>query len=184
MIKDVIVNLEHRIARDPCRDFAISIGETFDAHVAGIAFAYIPYFPGYVASQIPSDILAGMMAETENAALAAIDRFDAAARVRLVASEHRLLKARGYAVPRNFAELARPFDLSVLMQTDPQSVDNEASIEASLVESGRPLIVVPYIQKERLKLDHIVCCWEGSRAAARAINDALPLLTRRRQSTS
>ncbi|MDB5608041.1 MAG: hypothetical protein JWP25_4941 [Bradyrhizobium sp.] len=27
MIKDIVVNLEHRIARDPARDFAISIAE-------------------------------------------------------------------------------------------------------------------------------------------------------------
>jgi nucleotide-binding universal stress UspA family protein len=51
-------------------------------------------------------------------------------------------------------------------------------IERSLFESGRPLIVVPYIQKEGLNLDHLVCCWDGSRAAARAINDALPLLVK------
>jgi nucleotide-binding universal stress UspA family protein len=44
--------------------------------------------------------------------------------------------------------------------------------------SGRPLIVVPYIQKDGLKLDHVVCCWDGGRAATRAINDGLPLLTK------
>ena len=49
-------------------------------------------------------------------------------------------------------------------------------IEATLFESGRPVIVVPYIQKEGPNLGRIVCCWNGSRAAARAINDALPLL--------
>ena len=27
-----------------------------------------------------------------------------------------------------------------------------------------------------MKFDRIVCCWDGSRAATRAINDALPLL--------
>jgi hypothetical protein len=46
MIKDIIVNLEHKIARDPARDFAITIAETFDTHIAGIAFAYAPDFPG------------------------------------------------------------------------------------------------------------------------------------------
>jgi len=31
-----------------------------------------------------------------------------------------------------------------------------------------------------MNLDRIVCCWDGSRAAARAINDALPLLQKAR----
>jgi nucleotide-binding universal stress UspA family protein len=64
------------------------------------------------------------------------------------------------------------------MQSEPNGVDNDDMIETSLFQSGRPLIVVPHIQKDGLKLDHLVCCWDGSSAAARAINDALPLLVK------
>jgi hypothetical protein len=64
------------------------------------------------------------------------------------------------------------------MQSEPDSVDNDDMIETSLFQSGRPLVVVPYIQKDGLKLDHAVCCWNGIRAAARALNDALPLLVK------
>jgi len=46
MIKDIMVSLEHKIARDPARDFAITIAETFDTHVVGVAFAYAPDFRG------------------------------------------------------------------------------------------------------------------------------------------
>jgi nucleotide-binding universal stress UspA family protein len=178
MIKDIIVHLEHRIARDPARDFAITVAETFDAHVAGVAFAYTPDFPGYVMLETPPDILAQLIAESEKAALAAIERFDAAARRSMVSAEHRLLKAIGASAPVVLSRLARRFDLSVFMQSEPNGVDNDDMIEASLFDSGRPLIVVPYIQKEVLKLDHVVCGWDGSRAAARAINDGLPLLVK------
>jgi nucleotide-binding universal stress UspA family protein len=37
---------------------------------------------------------------------------------------------------------------------------------------------VPYIQREGLKLDRTVVCWDGGRAAARAIADAMPFLQR------
>ena len=57
-----------------------------------VAFAYAPDFPGYVMLEIPPDIVAQMIAESEKAALAAIERFDAAARRSLVSAEHRLLK--------------------------------------------------------------------------------------------
>jgi nucleotide-binding universal stress UspA family protein len=176
MIKDIIVNLEHKIARDPARDFAITIAETFDTHVVGIAFGYAPGLPGYAMLEIPPDIMAQMIAESEKFALAAIERFEAAARRSLVSAEHRLLKSIGADAPLLLSTLARRFDLSVFMQSEPDGVDNDDMIETSLFESGRPLIVVPYIQKEGLNLDHMVCCWDGSRAAARAINDALPLL--------
>jgi nucleotide-binding universal stress UspA family protein len=178
MIKDIIVHLEHKITRDPARDFAITVAETFDAHIAGVAFAFTPNLPGYAMLEIPPDIVAQMMEESEKAALAAIERFDAAAKRSMLSAEHRLLKAAGPGAPMILALLARRFDLSVLMQSEPDGVDNDDMIETSLFESGRPLIVVPYIQKEGLKLDHVVCCWDGSRAAARAINDALPLLVK------
>jgi nucleotide-binding universal stress UspA family protein len=44
--------------------------------------------------------------------------------------------------------------------------------------SGGPLIVVPYIQKGPVKLEHVMVCWDGGRAAARAIRDAMPFLRR------
>jgi nucleotide-binding universal stress UspA family protein len=178
MIKDLIVNLEHKITRDPARDFAITIAETFDAHVAGVAFAYTPDFPGYATLEIRSEIVAQMIAESEKIALAAIDRFDAAARRSLVSAEHRLIKAIGAPAPLILATLARRFDLSVFMQSEPDGVDNDDMIETALFRSGRPVMVVPYIQKDGLKLDRVVCCWDGSPAAARAINDALPLLVK------
>lgn len=178
MIKDIIVHLEHQAARDPVRDFAVTIAETFDAHLVAVAFAYAPDFPGYVMLEIPPDIVARMIAESEQVALAAIERFDAAARRSLISAEHRLLKPVGTSAPVVLSTLARRFDLSVFMQSEPNGVDSDDMIEASLFESGRPLIVVPYIQKDGLKLDHVVCCWDGSRAATRAINDGLPLLVK------
>jgi nucleotide-binding universal stress UspA family protein len=178
MIKDIIVHLEHQAERDRARDFAITIAEIFDAHLAAVAFAYAPDFPGYVMLEIPSDIVSQMIAESEKAAMVAIERFDAAARRSLISAEYRLLKPVGASAPAVLSTLARRFDLGVFMQSEPNEVDNDDMIEASLLESGRPLIVVPYIQKDELKLDHVVCCWDGSRAATRAINDGLPLLAK------
>ena len=55
---------------------------------------------------------------------------------------------------------------------------DEIVAETTLFESGRPMIMVPYIQKAPLKLDNVMVCWDGSRQAARAIADAMPLLTK------
>jgi nucleotide-binding universal stress UspA family protein len=43
------------------------------------------------------------------------------------------------------------------------------------------VIFVPYIQKEGLKLDRVMVCWDGSRAATRAIADSLPFLQKAKQ---
>ena len=78
-----------------------------------------------------------------------------------------------------FGRIARRFDLSIVGQAEPETSAVEDIIaEAALFESGRPVIIVPYIQKGPLKLDRVMLCWDGSRAAARAIADAMPLLER------
>jgi nucleotide-binding universal stress UspA family protein len=62
---------------------------------------------------------------------------------------------------------------------DPERMlPDDLLIEAALFESGRPMVVVPYIQKEGLKLDRVLVCWDGSRNATRAIADSLPFLKR------
>ena len=73
--------------------------------------------------------------------------------------------------------MARRFDLTVVMQSDRhRHAYNDLMIEAALFNSGRPTIIVPYIQKQGVNLGRVLCCWDGSRTAARAISDSLPLL--------
>jgi nucleotide-binding universal stress UspA family protein len=187
MIKDIVVNLERNEFRDCVRDYAITVARTFNAHLAGAAFAdganiplgafdggNIPVFmvSGQMSLGLPPDIIADILAQNEEAARSAIERFEASVKGSLLSVEHQLVRA-----PASFSELARRYDLSVVMQSDNKyGVNNDILIEATLFDSGRPVIVVPYIQKEGMNLDRIVCCWDGSRAAARAINDAVPLL--------
>jgi nucleotide-binding universal stress UspA family protein len=66
---------------------------------------------------------------------------------------------------------------SIAGQSEPgKSLAESLIAEAALFESGRPVIVVPYIQKDLFKLDRVMVCWDGSRTAARALADAMPLL--------
>jgi nucleotide-binding universal stress UspA family protein len=78
-----------------------------------------------------------------------------------------------------FGQIARRFDLVVVPQAQREhGASEQLIVEGALFESGRPIIVVPYIQKDGLKLDRVLACWDGGRVAARAIADAMPLLER------
>ena len=59
MTKDIIVNLEHAVARDSARDFFLSVSETFGAHIAGGAFAYQLDFRGYAMAEILANLIGG-----------------------------------------------------------------------------------------------------------------------------
>ncbi|TDF67236.1 universal stress protein [Cupriavidus sp. L7L] len=72
-------------------------------------------------------------------------------------------------------------DLLILGQRD--SADAEAFAEDHFVESvvlhcGRPVLLVPYAGRFSSVGKNILVAWNGSREAARAIRDALPLLLR------
>jgi hypothetical protein len=169
MIKDIILHLERDPSRDIVRDFAASAAEMFAAHLTGVCFAFTASIPTYIVPNFPAGILANILAESETAARGAIDRFEAAMKRDGISAEPRLVLQTEFGPSRTFSEMARCFDLSIIMQSEHYNgIDNSTLIEATLFDSGRPLIVVPYIQQDGLKLDRVVCCWDGSRAAVQA----------------
>jgi nucleotide-binding universal stress UspA family protein len=179
MIKDLVVNLALAADRDPAAEFALSVASTFTAHAAGIAFQYDPIIPTVLMDGVPPEVIDTQRAENERVANAAASRFDAAARVASVLSETRIVKSSVAGAATRFAHIARRFDLSVVAQAQPDMDGPVALIaEQALFDSGRPVLVVPYIQTAPFKADRVVLCWDGSRTAVRAAADALPFLTR------
>jgi nucleotide-binding universal stress UspA family protein len=179
MIKDIVVNLSVGEKAGPAGDYAVSIAAAFDAHLAGLAFLYDPIVPVSGAGYIPAEVIETQERDNEAATKAALDRFNAACSRAGVTAEPLTLSASFAGVGEQFGRIARRFDLSIVGQAEPESSAVEEIIaESALFESGRPVIIVPYIQKAPLKLDNVMLCWDGSRAAARAIADAMPLLER------
>jgi nucleotide-binding universal stress UspA family protein len=177
MIKDVILNLEHDKSRDGVRDYAISLAEAFDAHLTGVALADGTNNLISLMAEFSSVRIADLLSTEQEVARNAIERYEAAVKGRHLSVEHRLVMQSAVGAPTKFSAMARRYDLSVIMQSgDEKCFNNDKIIESTLFESGRPILVFPYIQTEELNLDRIVCCWDGSRAAARAINDAIPIL--------
>jgi nucleotide-binding universal stress UspA family protein len=179
MLKDIVLALEVGSARDAARDYAISVATAFGAHIAAVGFAYEPVLPAVdMGSAVPFEMIDAMREENKQAATAAIAQFEEAARLAAVSAESRVIEASMSGATRVFGSIARSFDLSVVGQADPNSLRDDLMVEGALFDSGRPILVVPYIQRTGLKLDRVIVCWDGSRNAARAINDAMPFLSR------
>jgi nucleotide-binding universal stress UspA family protein len=88
-------------------------------------------------------------------------------------------KVNHYAVPDKVAALARTYDLSILPMVG--GFDGQTEVADSVVfNSGRPVLVYHVGQAAGLARgpDLVVVAWDGSRSAARAMADALPVLTR------
>src|SRR5947209_6497996 len=179
MIKDLIVNLTVGEGPDIAGPYAISIAEMFGAHVGGVAFSYDPLIPPTLMGGIPASLIDEQRAENERAASDALAKFDEAARREGVSFESRMVGASLAGASESFGAMARRFDLSVVAQAGPdETAPEELIVEGALFGSGRPVVVVPYIQKNGVKLDRVMVCWDASRAAARAVADAMPFLER------
>lgn len=179
MIKDVVVNLTIGGKRDAAMEYAVSVAEAFAAHLGAIAFAFDPVYPPTVMGGTLPGLIESQRRDAEEAAAVAVARFEEAARRAGISAESRVLSASLPGAGTLFGHIARRFDLAVVGQAEPDRVaPEELIIEAALFESGRPLLVVPYIQRAGLTLDHVMVCWDASRNAARAIGDAVPFLHR------
>jgi nucleotide-binding universal stress UspA family protein len=179
MIKDIIANLDVDSSREVTADYAISIARAFGAHVSAVAFAYEAVVPGSIFSRESIRLLEAERAKCETAAKNAANKFEEAARRSGLSAEAHVVKASVTKAGETFGRLARRFDLAVVGQFEPDKLPvRQLIIEAALFDSGRPLLLVPYIQREGLKLDRVMVCWDGSRNAARAVGDAMPFLGR------
>ena len=79
----------------------------------------------------------------------------------------------------------RAADLIVLGQHDS---DTKTSVgrnfpEDVMLDSGRPVLLVPFVGQYQVPSNHALVAWRGTREAAVAIRDALPLLVRCKQIT-
>jgi nucleotide-binding universal stress UspA family protein len=106
-------------------------------------------------------------------------RFVEAAKRAGLAFGWRFLEA---AEPLGAAALARPYDLVLAGQADPD--DPEASFsgkfpESLVMDAGRPVLLLPRSAHDpSFAIRRVLVAWNGSREAARAVGDAMPLLRR------
>lgn len=81
-------------------------------------------------------------------------------------------------VLRHITDLARHADLVIMGQHDETA---KSPVPADLVEevvlnSGRPVLILPYVGTFHEVAKHPLIAWSNAREAARALNDALPLM--------
>src|SRR4051794_34027883 len=180
MLKDVLVNLPiENTTRDAVTEFSVSLAGQFGAHLTAMAYDIKPPLQPSILGVLPNDIVLNARAEMKRLAEAAKERFDQAVKRSGVSGESHVTSAYLPEAAQLIGSRARRFDLSLIQQAKEKVLSAENMlIEAALFDSGRPVIIVPYIHQGPGKLDRITVCWDGSRAAARALGDAMPLLRR------
>jgi nucleotide-binding universal stress UspA family protein len=177
MVKDILVNLSVATEGSVVGKYAVSVAAALQARLTGVAFIYDPVVPISGAGYIPAEVIEIQREDNETAAEVAIKSFTAAADQAGISAEPLTTSASLAGAGDQFARMARRFDLAIVGQAEPEKSSMEQIIgQTTLFESGRPMIMVPYIQKAPFKTDNVMICWDASRTAARAVADAIPII--------
>jgi nucleotide-binding universal stress UspA family protein len=156
--------------------YALWLANVCGATLTAASPVAAPALPGFAQLEIPSDILTRIRNDAENAARKALDAFSDSAKQAGVTVETLMFDVATGDIGGEVSRLARCFDAAVLQQPEPTGADTSGTIEAVLFGSGRPVLIVPYIHVPP-QLRTALIAWDGGRPAARAVGDALPLLT-------
>jgi nucleotide-binding universal stress UspA family protein len=164
---------------DVAGPYALSLAQEMSASVLGASVTVQASLPGFAMAAMPYDTMASALEHAELLAAQVLRRFGEAAADQGIEHEELAISAPRDEVEWRIAAIARHFDLAIVRQSPPtDSIVGHAIIEALLFGSGRPIVVVPDIHQARRAIKAAVVAWDGSRAAARALADALPLLQR------
>ena len=182
--KDILLTLTSYPEPTPVSvlEDAVSIAATIGAHLAAVSCEVHVQLPGHFLSgsvaNIPG-IIAGEAEKSRQSAKELLAAFDAAAEKAGVPHETIAEKCPTFEVPDLLVDYARLRDLTIVPV--PESYDQWYA-ETVIFGSGRPILILPETPRSRpFELGTVVVAWDFSRAAARAVSDALPLLERARK---
>jgi nucleotide-binding universal stress UspA family protein len=182
-IKTILVHLDHTDRCSARVDLAHGIARAQGAHLIGL----LP--SGLLEGTVPADALPTGMTDyiAESArylrqrAQAISDGFSA----NMGSTSHEVRETDGTTIDSLVAH-GRSSDLVVVGQEDragDADLPVRGLVSRVMLDAGRPVLVVPYAGKFAQVGQSVLMAWDGSRAAAVAMREALPLLTRARRVT-
>nr|WP_321458248.1 universal stress protein [uncultured Cohaesibacter sp.] len=147
------------------------------AHLTGVAPLIEPIVPALMVQPVPDQFITDARNRAKEKAETAIARFSEYASVNGIPFETRILDI----MPGGLDTLlnhARMCDLIVIGQDNPERPEplRVDLIEASLFDSGRPILLIPYVGVEAFSAKKIMVAWDGSKTAAHAVYAAMSIL--------
>ena len=174
-IQDILIHADSSNSFEARLKYTIALAKNTDAHLTALYVVPKYTIPAYVGVPMdPAIIQKTIDFEKEQAESTRI-KFEA-----IAAREGSNVEWREEEgdPTRCLNTQGRYFDLAVLGQADPAWNDDylTGSTNELIISLGRPCLVVPFVGAPPESAKRILAAWNGSHSAARAINDAMPIL--------
>lgn len=179
-IKDLAVHVDYGEQCRPGVELAIALAERMAAHLTGVYVDSVPLAPELVAMSAAPVLLETITEEQEERAASARAAFEGLAGQAGIRFSSRRARGPMFAALNTHARYA---DMLVLTQEG----DGESGpvlggfADYAIMDSGRPVLVVPFIGASLPADGTALVAWNGSRESARAVHDALDLLALAKQ---
>jgi nucleotide-binding universal stress UspA family protein len=173
--QDILVHIDDAEAMPGRLAVAVELAERFGAHLTGVYVDPGLALPTLIDVPISPSLVEALEDEHRERCKRAEQQFRTTVDRSEVSSEWRLTQGE---LANTLSRHARYADLVILGQEggEDQKMVIGGLPDSVILSCGRPALVVPYIGVTTPPGKHAIVAWNGSREAARAVNDALPLL--------
>ena len=175
--KTILAYLPTKDRVDDLMDVAMPMAEKQEAHIVGLhVMVEIPHY-GAIDVPMHRELYAKQHAIRKTQAEEIEKAFREACKATTAPSEWRCENIIYLDFEHELAKQARLADLVIVSQKDNDPLDAWSDLPTQLImHSGRPVLIIPSTAKFSGIGKQVIVAWNGTREAARAAFDALPLL--------
>ncbi len=157
---------------------AVLLAKKHDAHLIGLHVTTaldVPSFAGTI--DFPDSVYEDHRVASEQRASLVQGEFESATKREQVSSEWHTVTSMTTQIGHKVVDHARCVDLAIVAQGDEEGAENgQLDLpEQLLMESGRPVLIIPNKAEIRSIGDYPLLAWNGSRESSRAAFDAIPV---------
>jgi nucleotide-binding universal stress UspA family protein len=172
-------------------DVAVQLASRFETHLTGLYVNLPVMIPAYLQAELGGGLSAGMPPIVATRASGGMLKVESQAQQEAAGRTQKLFRSRAEVAgitsewrerEGDLLEIAvlhaRYADMTIVGQADPEAGGGSSRVlpEHLLLGVGRPILVVPYTGTFPTVGERVLVAWNASRAATRAVNDALPIL--------
>ena len=175
--KNILVYLDQGASNKERINTAIAIAIAHSAQLTGVVVNALPN--SSILKRLGIGKSDELMEQARVNAQVTIERFELQTDKAGVEANTQVIECLEGKAPEKLARMARIFDLSIMRQANPDMPNASFIAELSeevMFSSGRPVFFMPYIGAHNIPCKTGLIAWDGSKAATRAVHDALPIL--------
>jgi nucleotide-binding universal stress UspA family protein len=175
--KNILIHLDHSSGCQNRLAAAFELARNFDARITGLFVVPDYVVPSYVEAQISVDVITEVTEKALARARDTLAEYQKLADEAGVSMQGHVLEGQLIPILREHSKYS---DLLLLGQDQPDDLDNASYglADSLLFEGACACMVVPHSGKLNPPGKRVLVTWNASRESARALREAMPLLSR------